>query len=191
MSGHSFFAATLIATISAGASASPFTAVERLFATAIETTSPARISVQAVDITITRWSTMAEHDVLKHALLGTGPAGLLDRLCTFAPAGAIELADGRQFTIRYARQGKGPDGARRVFVAVDEPIALEHLVRRVAREPLIFLELRLDRSGYGVGKFSEAERLSINETQNVIELTDYDSRPAQLLDVRSERPELE
>jgi hypothetical protein len=177
--------AALLASSLSTAQAPPAAPIEHLSAKAIEITSPARIGVRAVDIVINRWSTGAEHDALKRALLENSPAAFLDRLSTIAPIGAIVMAGGGEFTIRYAWGAVERDGSRRIFVAVDQPITLEHAVRRPAGPPLTFLEIRLDRSGCGSGKLSEADRISVDETQDVIELTGYEGRPVHLLDVRS------
>jgi hypothetical protein len=60
------------------------------------------------------------------------------------------------------------------------------LIRRFPdAEPLTFIELRLNRLGVGEGKLSEAARLSVDQSRDVIELRDYDVRPVHLLSVHS------
>jgi hypothetical protein len=120
-------------------------------------------------------------------LLEKGWVEFLDRLCAFAPVGSIVTIDGRNIAIRYAWQMIDRDGRRRVFAATDEPIALANpLVHRWAlADSLTFLELRVGANGEGEGKLSEAARLSVDETQDVIELRDYANRPLHLVMVRS------
>lgn len=169
----------------ATAAAPPPDAVEHFTATAVEMTSVMRVKLRPVEIVVTRWSSKVEHQTLVTALLEKGPVAFLDRLCTFAPAGAIAVVGGREFTLRYAWQAWGYDGTRRIYLGLDEPMSLTPVRYRPAREPLRFLELRIDRNGFGKAKFSDALRLSVDETRNLIGLRDYDNRPLDLMDVRS------
>jgi hypothetical protein len=142
-----------------------------------------------VEIVVTRWSSDIEHRMLETALREQGPVAFLDRLANFAPVGSIDVIDGRVITVRYAWEAFDRDGGRRIFLATDEPISLSSLRWRLAEgEPRTFLELRVDRFGDGEGKLSEARRLSVDESRNLIELRDYASRPLYLLAVRSLLP---
>jgi hypothetical protein len=163
--------------------------VEHFTAKAVEVMSLARVSRRRVEIVVTRWSTEVEHRLLVTALLEGGPVAFFDRLCEVAPAGTINTIDGREFTVRYAWQAFNGDGGRRIFFATDEPIVLAgSSFRRPPGEPLTFLELRLDRSGDGEGRLSEATRLSVDQARNLIEISDYANRPPGLLEVWSLRP---
>ena len=179
--------ALTVCLLGVAAEAAPRSApVERFTAKAVEASSLARINLRPAEIVVTRWSTEVEHRLLETALLERGPAAYLDRLCDFAPAGTIDTIDGREFTVRYAWQAFNRDGGRRIFLAADEPISLAgSLFRRPIGEPLTFLELRLDRNGNGEGKLSEATRLSVDESRNLIEMRDYANRPLHLIEVRS------
>jgi len=170
------------------AAAPPAAAVEHFTATAVEMTSFMRVRLRPMEIVITRWSSQVEHQMLVTALLENGPVAFLDRLCTFAPAGAIIVVGGREFTVRYAWQAWGADGTRRIYVGFDEPVSLTTVRYRPTAEPLTFLELRIGRNGIGKAKFSDALRLSVDQTRNLIGLRDYENRPLDLIDVRSQMP---
>jgi hypothetical protein len=120
-------------------------------------------------------------------LLEKGWVEFLDRLCTFAPVGSIVTIDGRNIAIRYAWQVVDREGRRRVFAATDEPITLVNpfVDRRALANSFTFLELRVDANGEGEGKLSEAARLAVDETQDIIEVRDYANRPLHLVMVRS------
>jgi hypothetical protein len=170
-----------------GASASPRDKPEAHFTAKVGVTSgPARFALRTVDIVIDRWSPHAEHRLLETTLLEKGWVEFLDRLCTFAPVGSIVTIDGRNIAIRYAWQVVDRDGRRRVFAATDEPITLANpLVHRWAfADSFTYLELRVGANGEGEGKLSEATRLSVDETQDLIELRDYANRPRHLVMVR-------
>jgi len=169
----------------AAAAAPPTAAVEHFTARAVEMTSFMRVNLRPIEIVVTRWSSEVEHQMLVTALLNKGPAAFLDRLCSFAPAGAIIVVGGREFTVRYAWQIWGRDGTRRIYLGFDEPMSLRAVRYQPTGEPLTFLELRIGRNGVGRAKFSDASRLTVDQTRNLIGLSDYDNRPLDLIEVRS------
>jgi hypothetical protein len=164
--------------------------VEQFTATIVIASSPARTAFRTMDIVIGRWSTDVEHHMLETALLEKGWVEFLDQLCTVAPVGSVATIDGRDIAIRYAWQVVDRGGRRRVFVATDEPITLVNPLagRSSLADSFMFLELRMGRDGDGEGKLSEAAQLSVDESQDVIELRDYTSRPLHLVMVRSLLP---
>src|SRR5499427_3304532 len=121
------------------------------------------------------------------ALLERGPMPFLDVLCEFAPVGSISMG-GRDFPVRYAWSIEDSAGGRRIYLATDEPVSLAHPTfgPLLGNERLTFLEVRVNRRGEGDGKFSEAVRLSVDETRSVIELRDYLKGAFHLVMVRSE-----
>jgi hypothetical protein len=151
-------------------------------------TNPARVAFRHVDIAISQWSTDQDHRLLARTLLERGPAGFVDVLCGYPAVGAIGVAGGAEFTIRYAWQVPDRDGGQRIYLASDEPIVLAGAeFRRFAEmERLHFIELRVDRHGDGIAKLSDAVRLSVDQSRHVIELRDFERRPLQLLMVHNE-----
>ena len=123
----------------------------------------------------------------KHIVVDLGWVEFLDQLCTLEPIGSIVTIDGRDITIRYAWQVVERGGHRRVFVATDAPITLANPLtgRSSLAASFVFLELRVGVNGEGEGKLSEAAQLSVDESQNVIELRDYANRPRHLVMVQS------
>jgi hypothetical protein len=159
-------------------------AMERFTAKAVEMTSPVRVRIRLADITVTRWSGEREHQALFAALLDGGSTGFLDRLCNFSPTGTLSVIGGGTFTLRYAWQVLDRDGARQIFLAADQPISLAATISPAA-EALTFLELRLDPSGNGEGRLSEAQRLAVEQARNLVVLREYDNRPVHLIEIRS------
>jgi hypothetical protein len=176
-----------MAVLTLGATASPRPEPVAHFSAKVGVmSSSARFALRNVDIVIARWSTDVEHHMLEKALLEKGWVEFLDQLCTFAPVGSIVTIDGRDLAIRYAWQVVDRHGLQRVFVATDEPIALAGpQPRSAAADSFTFLELRVGPNDDGEGKLSEAARLSVDESQDVIELRDYANRPRHLVMVRS------
>ena len=180
--------ALAVAALVGGASASPRPEpVEHFTGNIVIALSPARFAFRTVDIVIARWSTDVEHRLLETVLLEKGWVEFLDQLCTLEPVGSIVTIDGRDITIRYAWQVVERGGHRRVFVATDAPITLVNPLtgRSSLADSFVFLELRVGANGEGEGKLSEAAQLSVDESQNVIELRDYANRPRHLVMVQS------
>ena len=162
--------------------------IARFSARSVEMTSPARLAFRHVDIAISQWSTDQDHRLLARTLLEKGPVPFVDVLCGYPSLGTIAVAGGRVFTIRYAWQVADRDGGQRIYVASDEPISLtgNALSRTLEAEPFYFMELRVDRHGDGVGRLSDAVRLSVDQSRNVIELRDFERRPLHLVMVHDE-----
>jgi hypothetical protein len=184
--------ATLVAigALGIGALAAPRNEpIEHFTAKSAVMTSPARITLRPVDIVISQWSTYMDHRELARTLLEKGPVAFMSLLCGYGAAGRISVMGGPDLVIRYAWAIEERDRSRRIFLATDEPVLLAGgwLRRSPDEEPLTFVELRVDRNGNGEGKLSEAARLSVDQSRDVIELRDYNRRPLHLPMVRSER----
>ena len=162
-------------------------AVARFSARSVEMTSPARPLFTRVDITINQWSTDLDHRTLAHAILEQGAMAFSHTLAGYPRVGTITTG-AEEFAIRYAWRAADRDRGQRVYLASDQPILLmSREFRRFADfEPLLFVELRLDARGEGIGRLSDAVRLSVDESRNVIEMRDWDRRPLNLVMVRDE-----
>ena len=161
-----------------------------LAAKAVEQTGPARQAYRPVEIVVSDWSTGETHRMLARTLLERGPLAFLDALCNLWPRGSVRVSGNRDLPIRYAWHVVERGGAERIYIASDSAIELTNPWFRPSSEPEppVFLEVRLDRNGAGVGKLSEARRLTMDESRDVIELRDYTERPAQLVMVERIAP---
>ncbi len=162
-------------------------AVARFSARSVQMASAGRPLFARVDINITQWSSDLDHRHLARTILEQGPVAFSHTLAGYPSLGTIVVGQ-REFVIRYAWQAPDQAGAQRVYVASSEPIVLttSEFQKSVDPEPLVFLELRLNARGDGMGKLSDAVRLSVDESRNVIELRDWDHRPLQLVMVHDE-----
>jgi hypothetical protein len=161
--------------------------IEHFVAQSALMTSPSRITLRPVDIEISEWSTAFNHHELATALLRKGHVAFFDLLCGFGQVGRISVIGAPDIAIRYAWSNGERRGNRRIYLATEEPVSLSGtFVKRFPdAEPLTFIELRINGEGTGEGKLSEAARLSVDESRNVIELRDYNRRPLHLIGVRS------
>jgi hypothetical protein len=163
--------------------------IEHFTAKSALMTSAARLTLQPVDIAISRWSTYGNHLALSETLLEKGPAAFMSLLCSLESVGTITAMDAPPVAIRYAWFNEERSGSRRIYLGTDEPVApAGAYFRRLPKaESLTFIELRINPNGVGEGKLSEVVNLSVDESRNVIELRDYDRRPLHLLRVLSDR----
>jgi hypothetical protein len=161
--------------------------VARFSARTVEMTSPARLLFTRVDINIGQWSTDLDHRTLARTILEQGPVAFSHTLAGYPRLGTI-TAGAEAFTIRYAWQVPDREGGQRIYLASDEPIFLmSREFRKFADpEPLLFVELRVNARGDGIGRLSDAVRLSADEGRNVIEMRDWDRRPLHLVMVHDE-----
>ncbi len=162
-------------------------AVARFSARSVEITSPARLLFTRVDINISQWSTDLDHRTLARTILERGGVAFSHTLAGYPRLGTM-TAGAQEFPVRYAWQTFDRDGGQRIYLASDEPIFLmSREFRKFADpEPLLFVELRIDAHGDGVGRLSDAVRLSVDESRNVIEMRDWDRRPLHLVMVHDE-----
>lgn len=161
--------------------------IEHFTAQSALMTSPSRITFSPVEIEIFEWSTALNHHELATALLQKGHVAFFNLLCGFGQVGRIGTIGAPDIAIRYAWSTGVGRGNRRIYLATEDPVSLAGPFTGRFRdaEPLTFIELRLSGDGTGEGKLSEVARLSVDESQNVIELRDYDRRPLHLINVRS------
>jgi len=179
---------TAVLALSIGMSAAArHDAVARFSARSVQMTNPTRLSFPRVDIAIFQWSTDLDHRTLARTILERGAMGFSHTLAGYPHLGSIAIAD-EEFAIRYAWQAADRDGGQRIYLASDEPIYLmsREFKKFADPEPLMFLELRLNARGEGIGRLSDAVRLSVDESRSVIELRDWDRRPLHLMMVRDE-----
>jgi hypothetical protein len=161
-----------------------------LAAKVLEQTGSARPAYRPVEILVSDWSTGDTHRMLARTLLERGPLAFLDALCNLWPRGSVRVSGNRDVPIRYAWQVVERDGTERIYIASDSAIGLTNpwFRRPSEAEPPVFLELRLDRNGAGVGKLSDARRLTVDQSRDVIELRNYAERPVQLVMVERIAP---
>jgi len=140
----------------------------------------------AVDITINRWSTSAESQRLLAVLKDKGPERLLDALQDVKSVGTIRTPGNLAYDLRFASSEPGEDGGTRIFLATDRPVSYWEAVNRprLSDYPFTYIELRLNKSGEGVGKLALATKLTVSKDGKTIELENFDAQPIALNEVR-------
>jgi hypothetical protein len=175
------------------------------------TTFPAQFAARAVavsgsedagriDIYVERWSTDDELDKLLKTLKKDGPGKMLSVLEGQRVRAGVVLMPGVQGhgervrsrtpkNIQFAREIMTPTG-RHVILASDERLGLGESQLEARKEVYEFslMDIRLGPDGTGVGKIAAAGDVVYNPKTKVLELKDYDKKPARLINVKSAQP---
>jgi len=166
-----------------------------LAARAISVSSPE--DVGPIDIYVERWSTDEE----LHKLLGTLEKGEPSELFTVLEhqrvrAGIVLMpgvqAHGERARIRtpknfqFAREIITPAG-RQVILASDERLGLGETQIDAKKEIYEFslMDIRFGPDGTGVAKVAAADDVVYNPETKSLELKDYETKPARLVNVKS------
>jgi hypothetical protein len=168
--------------------------VERLTAFAVDMSTtpdarPSRARTGTVNVTIERWSTEREKNLLTGALKEGGPDLLLKQLQKIDdPAGQIYTPGNVGTPLRFAWQSELPGGGRRIVVATDRRIGFLEAVNqpRSIDYPFLVLDIRMGSDGKGEGKLLPVARIQASE-DHLFEVEGYASEPVRLTQVRVEK----
>lgn len=145
----------------------------------------------ALTITIERWSTDEEREMLLTTLQEFGRDKLVDTLMKIRPrVGYMRLPNSIGYDLSYARNNPVPDGGRRVVIATNRRVAFREAAtnQRSMQYQLTLIELRLDKNGKGEGKMVPAAKISWDTKDKKIEIENYSALPVDLLNVRATQP---
>ena len=91
--------------------------------TAVSMDAPTGAATTQIDIYIERWSTDAEWKRLMDTMLESGPGKLLDVVQRAPRVGSIRTPRTVGFDLRFARRVPGTNGAERITIITDRPVA--------------------------------------------------------------------
>ena len=148
-----------------------------------------------VDITIDRWSTPAERELLIKTMLEKNGDALLRELQKLPEHGRFRIPgligpDPHNLRLgnplHYAWQTPQPEGGRRIVIATDRYIGFAEARNqpRTVDYPFTLFEIRVDKNGEGQGKMAVATKISFDKKKNAIELENYGSEPVRLNNVK-------
>lgn len=148
-----------------------------------------------VDITIDRWSTAAERELLIKTMVEKNADALLRELQKLPEHGRFRIPgligpDPHNLRLgnplHYAWQTPQPEGGRRIVIATDRYIGFAEARNqpRTVDYPFTLFEIRVDKNGEGQGKMAVATKISFDKKKNAIELENYSSEPVRLNNVK-------
>jgi hypothetical protein len=180
-------ALALASVVSAGAQTASNSPRERFTAVAVNNSTVGRAGASPVDITISQWTSDADHDKLMTLFKEKGEKALLSALQDQKPVGTINVPGNVAYDLRYARQTTTAEGERRIILATDRPIGSWEAADqpRSVDYPFTLIEMRLDKSGSGQGKLSYATKLTLENNTLVIE--NYANQPVMLNEIKSQK----
>jgi hypothetical protein len=144
----------------------------------------------SLTITINRWSTDAEREMLLTTLQEFGPDKLVDTLMKLPPVGYMRTPNSLGYDLYYARNNPAPDGGRQVVIGTNRRVRFREAAtsQRSLQYQMTVIELRLNADGKGEGKMVPAAKVSWNAKEKKIAIENYNALPVDLLNVQSEKP---
>jgi hypothetical protein len=167
----------------------------RLSAFAVNMSTVAPGTTAVMDINVTRWSTPQEREKLLTTAVEKGPDALLRELQRMPNHGRIRIPGWMGpdphnarlgWDLHYAWNTPGDDGGQRIVIATDRYIGFWEARERprTIDYPFMLIEIRLDKSGKGVGKMAVATKIEFDKEKNAMVLENYASEPVRLNEVK-------
>lgn len=160
---------------------------EKFTANAVNMSNIGSRNPTPLDITITRWTSVAEQERLISILRAKGQDGLVGALQQTKSIGTIRTPTSLAYDFRYAVQERTRSGERRIILVTDRPVEFAELYdrSRTLDYPFSAIELLLDDSGRGKGSLWIAAKLTLLDDLLIVD--NYADRPVTLLEVRRVR----
>jgi hypothetical protein len=153
-----------------------------------------------IQVIIAKWSSDDEVKRLSEPLQQADGETLLAMLHDRHPRIGVVLMPGVQAhgirartptprNILFARDVMTPTG-RQIIVIADEHLGLGEAPLEARKQVPEFnlLDIRLGPDGTGVGQVASAADIAFNAKSGLVEVKDFSTRPARLIDVRAEKP---
>ena len=138
-----------------------------------------------LQVTITRWTTDEERNVLLKALTEQGQEAMIKILEKQKETGFLRLPNTMGYRLYYAYQTQ-KDNKRRIVLATDRPVSMAEAWRkgRSMDYAITMVELNLDENNKGEGTLGFALKLKFNPETKHLEIENYGTDPVQLRNVR-------
>jgi hypothetical protein len=157
---------------------------ETFTATAVNMSGIGSAVPTPLDITITRWTSVAEQERYISILRDKGGDVLAEALRKGPSIGSIRTPASLAYDFRYAIEERTRNNERRIILLADRPIEFAEMIDRSHSldYPFSAIELLLDDSGRGKGNLWIAAKLTLLD--NLLIVDNYADRPVTLNDVR-------
>ena len=144
-----------------------------------------------VDITINRWSTDEEREMLLTTLQEFGQDKLLAALEKIRPpVGYMRTPNSIGYDLYYARNNPQPDGSRKVVMATNRRVSFREAANntRSMQYQFTVIEIHIEKNGKGEGKLVPAAKVSWDTKTKKIEIENYNALPVDLTEVTAKTP---
>ena len=138
-----------------------------------------------LQITITRWTTDAERDLLLKTMVEKGQEAMIDVMKKQEETGFLRLPNTLGYRLFYAYQTQVGD-KRRIVLATDRPINMAEAWRngRSMDYAMALLNMELDQDNKGDGWMGFAMKLKANQETKQLEIENYGTDPIQLRGIK-------
>ena len=159
--------------------------VERFNATGVRMQTGRSSNVM---ITIERWSTPEERQMLLDTLREKGSNALAEVLFKMPRVGFVRFPSTSGKDLHYAWQTTLPDGTRRVVVGAERNMTMTETAKsgRSLKYQVGVIEMHFDKNGKGEGKLSAMSKVEVDKNDQV-SIKNYDSEPVRLIKITSEK----
>jgi hypothetical protein len=142
-----------------------------------------------IEISVTRWSTPAEREILLAALFKEGSNDLLEKLRDMRPVGRIYSSDTIGYDLKFAEQQPLPDGGRKIVLATDRPMSFREIFNqtRSAEYPFTWVQINMRPDGTGQGELAVRARVFGDRPNRPIEVETFEIQPIKLQQVTSRK----
>jgi hypothetical protein len=150
-----------------------------------------RAGLTPVIIRINRWSTEAESNQLRDALVEKSDGALLETLRHLKPeAGSLSTTTSLPWTLRYAHETPLASGGRRIVFVTDRPMSFSERtgVGRARDYEYMLGEFRVGADGKGEGKLVTRANVTYDRDTRTVTIENYDSQPVRLTNVAVRNP---
>jgi hypothetical protein len=141
-----------------------------------------------LNITIYRYSTDEERQLLLKTLKGEGAEELYDVLNKQDEMGYLQVPGSMGYEMRYARDFREGD-RRTIIMATDRPIGLGEAMRNTRTRDNAFslVQLNLDESGHGEGTLVVGAELEWDEEKDKLVIEGLSTEPVRLTKVKPKK----
>ena len=181
------FSRVLLVLLSAGIALAQETKfLERFTATGVRMQTGGSSTVL---ITVERWSTPEERQMLLDTLREKGSNALAEALFKMPRVGFVRFPGTAGKDLHYAWQTTMPDGSRRVVVGTERNMTVAETAKsgRSLKYQVGVVEMHFDKDGKGEGKLSAIAKVEVDNNDQV-SIKNYDSQPVRLIKIKVEKP---
>lgn len=156
-------------------------------ALAVQPGAPRGMTTIPITISITRWSTAEEQQLLMTTLLEQ-PSNLVEVLRKMPPVGRLTTPGDVGFELRYA-QRTNPAGIEQMLVLTDRPVGFSELSNqsRTLDYPITAIQFRVPPAIKGDGQVIVAAKLSADRATRQLRIENWDIAPVLLQSVTRDR----
>ena len=143
---------------------------------------------ERLDARIHQWSSDEDRDRVAKVIAENDRTAIAHTFRNASTAGFIRWPGGLEYTVRYARRTPRPDGGADIVLVADSRMWVwwDAPFKTGLDDPFTVIQIRVDKDGKGTGTLATPSGVRGDKTAGVV-AAEFDSAPAMLTDVKTER----